>query len=132
LKKRVYLAQVLCGKRRHAIVIRAGEVEEKYVLADWPAVAEAIRALVSAELDAMVAGAPFHARQLEDGEITVVNRINPWCDLCLSPRSKWMIEVTLTTFTSKEEAEPMLRQNQAEQREGKANYLAAMAKARDN
>jgi hypothetical protein len=89
----VWIAQCLCGPRRHAILAAAVVAEDRD--AAEQAALEPLRTHV--------------ARMIGSGTI------DPWCGLCHSPRDCWLYELGRTRFTSMEEAAPALRQSEREQ-----------------
>jgi hypothetical protein len=108
----VYIAQVLCPKR-HAIIGHAFELSDE--LADDPAEREAVfTKLISAVDDASAAG------------------MNPWCGICGAPRATWLVELGRTRWTSLQEAEPHLRENQRNQMLTRLSLDLEKAKASNN
>jgi hypothetical protein len=87
---RVWIAQCLCPDR-HCIVALAGEA----------AGFEEAKRLVRAPLRRTV------AQLLHSGAL------NGWCAICGAKRPSWRFEVARTRYTSMEEAEPDLAEEQA-------------------
>jgi hypothetical protein len=88
----VWLIQCLCPDR-HAICAVAGEADDR-----------------RAAEEAVVK--PFY-KTLSMALAT--DLINPWCGLCHAAASTWHCELAVTPFASMEEAEPFLKQSEAEQ-----------------
>lgn len=88
----VWIAQCLC-QQRHCVVAAANEAES----------VEVAQAIVLLPLQEQVA------------EAIAAQVLNPWCGLCHAPASGWKFEVRRTRFASMDEAEPALRQLEAEQ-----------------
>jgi hypothetical protein len=84
----VLLVQCLCPQR-HAILAAASDLYGAELLTT--SLREQLR------------------RWLETGTI------NPWCGLCGAPRETWTYEVGVTRYRTMAEAEPALRQLEAEQ-----------------
>lgn len=91
-KTHVWIAQCLCPNR-HTIVAAAGDASG--VTDAQTAVLEPLREQVT--------------------KLLIANVLNPWCGLCHAPASAWTYEVRRTAFATMDEAEPALRQLQAEQ-----------------
>lgn len=88
----VWIAQCLCPQR-HAICAASGEAEDGRDAAE--SLIKPLRENVS--------------RMIGSGTI------NPWCGLCHADVETWTYELGRTRFTSMQEAEPELRQNEREQ-----------------
>ncbi len=102
----VCVAQVLCP-RRHAIVAAVREVEDDLLAKDPELVQEAIAEEVRRDYESGFTNLPTDAwRQFGMG------RFDPWCGICRAPASEWHVEVTITVWTSMEEAMPYLRAGQ--------------------
>ncbi len=88
----VWIAQCLCPQR-HCICAIAGEA------ADVSDAQTALLERLRSEVADLIAG----------------QMLNPWCGLCHAPASEWQYEVRRSRFATMEEAEPALRQLEAEQ-----------------
>lgn len=88
MAERVLLVQVLCPQR-HAILAAASDHH------DAAAITETLRTQVASWLAS--------------------GTIKPWCGLCGAPRETWTSEPAPTRYRTLAEAEPALRQLEAEQ-----------------
>ena len=89
---RVWLAQCQCPQR-HCILAASGAADDGSE-ARWTILA------------------PLRERVLH---MISAKTLNPWCAICHSPAAKWQYAVGRTRFKTMEEAEPFLRQCEAEQ-----------------
>ena len=89
---RVWLAQCLCPQR-HCILAAIHEADGE---------AEA-RAVILSPLREQIEG------------MLKIKALNPWCGICRSPIERWSYEVGRTHWTTMAEAEPHVRQLEAEQ-----------------
>lgn len=89
----VWVAQCLCGRRRHCILAAADAFDDEAA-----ARATLIPALEAAVVDMLQSGA-----------------VNPWCGLCYAPAAGWRYEIGSLQFATMEQAVPALRQNEREQ-----------------
>jgi len=90
--RRVWVAQCLCPQR-HAILAAAGEADNHQ-----EAEQSILRPLIEGVALAGMAG-----------------ELNPWCGLCKAPKETWKCELQRTPYRTMKEAEPKLRQSEAEQ-----------------
>ena len=88
----VWIAQCLCPER-HCICAIAGDARD-----------------VSDAQTAILGGLREQVADLLGKQL-----LNPWCGLCHAPASGWTYEVRRTRFATMEEAEPALRQLEADQ-----------------
>jgi hypothetical protein len=95
----VWIAQCLCPER-HCILSAADEA----------ATESEAQATVQAPLREQVT------------QLLASGLLNPWCGLCHAGVSTWHYEVERTRFASMEEAEPVLRQSEAEQAVARAIF----------
>jgi len=88
---RVWIAQCLCGPKRHAIMAASG--------------------MATDESDALaVLGKPLR-EQIEEAVRAGV--VNPWCGLCGAGKDAWQYEVGRTRWRTLVEAAPHLQQAEA-------------------
>jgi hypothetical protein len=91
---KVYLAQILCGPRRHGIIAYAIELGP----AD----------------EALLAEVREQAETLKTGLIGE-GAINPWCGICGAKSESWKSEVSPTKWETLSEALPHLRASEQAQ-----------------
>lgn len=87
-ERRVWIAQCLCGPKRHAMLAAAGEADDQ-VEAD-----ESLTGPLRVEMKkSLMSGAQV-----------------PWCGICLSPAEHWIYEARRTAWTTMDEARAPLRE----------------------
>lgn len=106
------LVQILCGPQRHAIL--ACPYAPGVTVSTLPN---------GGDLTLTEQNAADYARALIDGAIRL-KLINPWCEICKSPREQWSFEDNALAFATLEEAMPYLKQLEREQMET-ARFLKA-------